>query len=417
MGSLDSNILETAAQDLAKFAGSKVIAFDVFYYYDEPDEDRKCHASSYSFGDPLYVAENGLLECFLRDYGTLARVPKSEFSHGELNKCSANTAIGQGTIFRRSDFEWESSLFRQAESKDLVHFLKSENFGGHFLLVRTRHSVSTIDAHLSTFVVFENPISNEKADSAIKQLLWQMLDKFSAIITDELSLNTARHRKEKWLEREQKKTALHIIGHIPPGTTMTLLRMALDNGDLSKAKERWLELRSIDLIRDLAIKSIYTFDAGDKGITWQSNIASYSSLLVAIIKTYSDQTSLYVSIEEVTSKIKADSIASHELNDALTLLCNIWFNAVQSHLRAKTDKPIKIALSIENNNEIIISIKNSGVIDPDSLLMLNNRDLSDKASGRGIRDIVHSLNKLPHVTLKATTNSNCTTMVIQLKSP
>jgi len=332
MRPLNQSALQDASRTLAKVAETRVMAFDVFYFYDEPGEEQQCHAVSFSIGDERYVSDGGILDAFIEKHGTLSFNHESSFGGGRINPKSNGITISRKQEFRYREHTWDTSSFKQAEPKELVSFLETENFGNYYLLVRTRHAVSAIDVHFSSFVVFEDEILFDKRSTVISELMWLMLDNFSKMITDQLSTTAARHREEKFIERDQKKTALHIIGHIPAKTTMTSLKNHLKSGDIIKAQENWQTLRAQDLIRDLAINALYEFDPETTNLAWSKDLTKYSSLLLAILNTcpIKDEIDLRFSASNLESPVNL--IASNDLIPALTLLTHIWFNLWDAHL-------------------------------------------------------------------------------------
>ncbi len=404
MDALNEETLREAAEKLGAAAGCRVRAMDVFYFFQDPSQSAEYRAASFSFGDPTYLQPDGLLDQFLREYGTagfaLDAEQRGEPLSGKTSHPGKRARHPARQIYRRSgDLTWPKSGFKRATLEELISFLTDHRFGRFCFLTTVHHPVGTINVHFSTFVVLDETISGDKKLKVAWEILWLMLSKFGALITEELYTQAVRYREERAAAREQTLQVKHLVQNNGIQQSVALLKMALDDQHWEEAQTRLRELAHQQVICDFAIDILFNADQGPHHLLLnRKKIAKYTSLLRLLHEAFRDPSRLMVLGLDDVEDHAANFIPLVELVPTFMLLLNLWDNARRCQELHPGADPFTITAR-RSESSINLVFANNGELSGHEADALQGNPVASPGDGRGFNDIQHSLSRLPRVTL------------------
>lgn len=413
---LDKNILNRVVRELASVAGTRVRALDVFFYYQETGEDDEGQAISHSIGEAAYVDQGGYLDRFIAQYGTLARTDRPRRLHGPIKSKGTAPTKNPRLVTNLNKFKWNEEEFKIATVAQLTSFLAQQNFGKYYFLTTVHHCVQQLDVHLSTFIVFAEPVKPEKLADVWNALLWLLLTTVGNPVTEELSTGRAYYRREWRLLTLRNQRVRHIIQNVPVKLTLGLLRDAIAERDWEEAKTLFKALEIQDLIRDYASDILYQPEVKRENLLLMTScITTYAAILKLLAASCENPKQLIIEGLESLWACSANAISLEDLVPALLLVTNIWQNAWTAHKKAKRGGKMEIFCR-RSGQSIELRISNDGTMPSQFVDALNTSTLEAQGDGRGISDILSAASELKGAKISAIVARGRTSIQVTVKS-
>jgi hypothetical protein len=189
-----------------------------------------------------------------------------------------------------------------------------------------------------------------------------------------------------------------------------MLRSKLESGKI-KAAFRILEYtEDLAFLRDASTDIIYNFyDKNTDLLLFRKQYNTYTKLLSLLINSYIVPPSKKFIFSKEIENDFLNRIDADDLIDVFTILINIY-----SNICSKDEFLIKIS---KNQHRIEILFENTDNIEDEHIDYLLGRTSVNSSKGEGLRFIVKSLEKLPHIKffIKNIRNRTISTLLITKK--
>jgi hypothetical protein len=210
--------------------------------------------------------------------------------------------------------------------------------------------------------------------------------------------------------KELVKNHKHTIKNFDFDGHLMMLRSKLESGKI-KAAFRILEYtEDLAFLRDASTDIIYNFyDKNTDLLLFRKQYNTYTKLLSLLINSYIVPPSKKFIFSKEIENDFLNRIDADDLIDVFTILINIY-----SNICSKDEFLIKIS---KNQHRIEILFENTDNIEDEHIDYLLGRTSVNSSKGEGLRFIVKSLEKLPHIKffIKNIRNRTISTLLITKK--
>ncbi len=393
-------LLEQTVRELESAAGNRVRALDVFFYYNDPEGEPPDRTISLSIGEASYLKENGYLDRFVCEYGTLSRTNHPQQSNGQIPSRKSAPSKQAALITRACRFDWKNG-FKAAKLDQLIQFLAKHNFGKHYFLGSVHYHVLAMDVHLSSFAVFADVVPARTVDRVWGKLLWSILSRFANKVAEDLSKKTIYYREELNVSTMRNHSLRHVMNNIPFKATLALLADAIEDRNFGEEQTLVKALEVQDLMRDYAIDILYNSGIPpDNFLLAKNNLTNYTALLRLVAESCEDPKRLELLDLDEIEKNPANAIRLEDLPSALSLILNVWQNAWKSHTARNDNGRVHIICSNKARGISIFFI-NDGGMGRESLAKLNQKQREQSTDHGGVADILAAVMGLKGVSVRA----------------
>ena len=382
MEAIDERILREATEHFEKVSGARIRTLDVFYYHEQarPGQSNSGRAISYSYGDDVYLRDDGILRKFFKCHGTLAR---SDSSVAEFREILSNTGTrgSGGKVFAASEAP-DYAFTKAANLNDLADHLAHADFGKLFTLYTIHYPVRTLLVHLSIFAVFEQQLSGDRRDSVAKEILWWMLTKAMPLVTETFSTDLARAYEQRALAMQMVEVVRHLVKNIPVKANLMRLHGALQGGEIDEAKRIFYRVEKQQLLRDIVTDIIYSFDTNPEELLLaKRQLTTYSKIFSLLIDGHHCPSSITITgLTEEVAAHPANAIPLGGAIDTLIVILNLWSNAT------KQDGEVKLSFACEEE-ALRIRLRNQGEMSATECASLESGGCHELLQGEGLNHL------------------------------
>lgn len=401
MEAISEELMRQAAATINTIAGAKIRAFDVFYYYARRNEHRM-RLVSFSYGERQYVAPGGILEQFLREKGSLARLETSIRRQRALR--TRHQAPADEFCFKVHNRSGALSKFRRADFATFERHLANHSFGKHYVLCGVLLGVDGVEVHVSMFVLFDRTLPARRLERVQSEVGWLLQRDFM----NHIMKDYARFEQELGMVRELVSQIRHLWTEFGLQGNLAALDDALRANDLALAKRTTRRLERANLFHEVAAAMLYSLN-WKKGaeVMQQRQINTYINLVQLLRNIHTGKTVIRASGVRAAKRSPFNTIHQSDLVFAFVLLANIWRNAV------KRSSEITIRF-VPTDNALVVAVTNNRRMNKRVCRFVNGENVRRTWKGQGTTDMRRAAEKIRGANLSASVKNGRTTVQLKL---
>ncbi len=276
------------------------------------------------------------------------------------------------------------------------------------LLVFGKDSLKTLEfSWLATFElksVTENEI--ETITNDIRNQEAEIINFTQGVLFSELDEVIINFERIKELVKNHK----HTIKNFGFEDHLMMLHSKLESGNIEAALEIFEYIENLVFLRDISTNILYNFDGKATDLLlFKNGFTTYTKILSLFVDASINPLKNRIIFSDELANNALNQIETDDLINAFTILINLY-----SNISSKDDYSVKI---LNTQSAIEIVFENNGIIEDKYIDYLLGNTHENPSKGEGLRFIVSSLERLPHINIKCnrTENRTAITLVIANK--
>ena len=194
--------------------------------------------------------------------------------------------------------------------------------------------------------------------------------------------------------KELVKNHKHTIKNFGFEDHLMMLHSKIETGNIKAALKIFDYIENLVFLRDISTNILYNFDGNAKDLLlYKKGYTTYTKILSLFVDASINPLDNCITFPDELTNDSLNQIEPDDLINVFTILINLY-----SNISSKYNYSVKI---LKKQSEIEIVFENEGVIEDKYIYYLLGNTNENPSKGEGLRFIVSSLERLPHI------NINC----------
>jgi hypothetical protein len=300
--------------------------------------------------------------------------------------------------------DWENAKVNFSQNENEITDVEGKH---KILLVFGKDSLKTLEfSWLATFELkslTENEI--ETVINEIRNQEAEIINFTQGVLFSELDEVIINFERVKELVKNHK----HTIKNFGFEDHLMMLHSKLESANIEAALEIFEYIENLVFLRDISTNILYNFDGKATDLLlFKNGFTTYTKILSLFVDASINPLDNRIIFSNELANDVLNQIETDDLIYAFTILINLY-----SNISSKDNYSVKI---LKTQSELEIVFENEGIIEDKYIEYLLGKTHENPSKGEGLRFIVSSLERLPHINIKCNRTDNRTVITLAISS-